>query len=185
MLSSCTKWVKEKTSEFSTLAFNVLYCPLITFQDFADTIPGHGGIMDRFDCQLLMGVFVNVYIASLIRYIETLPILHNKQGFMKYYSLHWLHSNANVCKSKPSKPSTVKSGLVICYVVISFMFTINNPVRLVNLLCCYIFMFHQGSTNLIFSCTDFRARKMVLRARSCTQNQVCIKQWRRALIYIV
>lgn len=36
-------------------------------QDFADTIPGHGGIMDRFDCQYLMATFVNVYIASFIR----------------------------------------------------------------------------------------------------------------------
>ena len=27
----------------------------------------------------------------------------------------------------------------------------------------------QGSTNLIFACTDFRAHKMVLRARSCRQ----------------
>ncbi|KAG7280924.1 hypothetical protein CRUP_009211 [Coryphaenoides rupestris] len=35
--------------------------------DFADTIPGHGGIMDRFDCQYLMATFVNVYIASFIR----------------------------------------------------------------------------------------------------------------------
>ncbi|KAF3850469.1 hypothetical protein F7725_012241, partial [Dissostichus mawsoni] len=37
-------------------------------KDFAYTIPGHGGIMDRFDCQYLMATFVNVYIASFIRF---------------------------------------------------------------------------------------------------------------------
>ena len=30
-------------------------------------IPGHGGVMDRFDCQFLMATFVNVYIHSFIR----------------------------------------------------------------------------------------------------------------------
>ena len=43
----------------------------------------------------------------------------------------------------------------------------------------------QDPTNLIFACTDFRAHKMVLRARSCMQNYVCIKHSLWALGYIV
>lgn len=35
-------------------------------KDFGDTIPGHGGFMDRFDCQLIMASFVYVYFQTFI-----------------------------------------------------------------------------------------------------------------------
>jgi len=36
-------------------------------KDFGHSIPGHGGMTDRMDCQFLMGVFIYVYYSSLIR----------------------------------------------------------------------------------------------------------------------
>lgn len=35
-------------------------------KDFADTIPGHGGLTDRFDCQTLMGTFTYFYLREIV-----------------------------------------------------------------------------------------------------------------------
>lgn len=36
-------------------------------KDFGHSIPGHGGMTDRMDCQFLMGLFSYVYYSSLVR----------------------------------------------------------------------------------------------------------------------
>ena len=40
-------------------------------KDFSDSIPGHGGVTDRVDCQFLMGLFSYVYLMSFIKVVKT------------------------------------------------------------------------------------------------------------------
>ena len=36
-------------------------------QDFGNSIPGHGGVSDRMDCQLIMAAFVYFYYQSFMK----------------------------------------------------------------------------------------------------------------------
>ena len=38
----------------------------IKIKDFADTIPGHGGVTDRMDCEMLNGAFVYIYLSQFV-----------------------------------------------------------------------------------------------------------------------
>ncbi|KAE8683150.1 Phosphatidate cytidylyltransferase 2 [Hibiscus syriacus] len=38
----------------------------ISQSDFGDSIPGHGGITDRMDCQMVMAVFAYIYLQSFV-----------------------------------------------------------------------------------------------------------------------
>jgi len=38
----------------------------LKIKDFADSIPGHGGFADRFDCHIVCAFFVYMYLTQVV-----------------------------------------------------------------------------------------------------------------------
>jgi len=65
-------------------------------KDFGASIPGHGGVTDRMDCQLLNGLFVYVYHTNFVRTtIDTSTIF---QLFLKLSSDQQLYLHQMITK---------------------------------------------------------------------------------------
>lgn len=43
-----------------------MYIVYVGIKDFGVSIPGHGGVTDRMDCQIIMGLFVFVYYFNFV-----------------------------------------------------------------------------------------------------------------------
>ena len=67
----------------------------LKIKDFGDSIPGHGGLTDRMDCQCVMGVFAYVYVNNFVKNpVASMSYILDKVSRLLFLLLQVLYSYA-------------------------------------------------------------------------------------------
>lgn len=73
-------------------------------KDFGESLPGHGGVTDRMDCQVLMGAFVWVYYGTFVvsesggdRYGKVMRVVE-RMGTDEMQRLYWVLNDMLVAR---------------------------------------------------------------------------------------
>ena len=70
-------------------------------KDFGQSIPGHGGMTDRMDCQFLMGLFASIYYTSFIKVNWNSFYLGLDLKVMYVHDYVWMKLGFSLCVCVP------------------------------------------------------------------------------------
>ncbi|KAJ1965501.1 phosphatidate cytidylyltransferase [Dipsacomyces acuminosporus] len=82
-------------------------------KDFGSSIPGHGGLTDRFDCQFIMAAFSHLYHSSFIKIhsVSIDSLLHMFLALSADQKLELYQTIQNYLETAGSLPETVKAAV--------------------------------------------------------------------------
>lgn len=85
-------------------------------KDFAETIPGHGGITDRLDCQVINSCFSSIYLANFVKHVGgslTLGMLLTKIELVSdEHMLHLYEALGKMVEARGLLPASTAAAAV-------------------------------------------------------------------------
>ena len=73
-------------------------------KDFSDSIPGHGGFADRFDCHIVIAFFVYIYLTQVVysnshnveKIFDYIEKLEQEDKYQIYLKMHEMYGNSTM-----------------------------------------------------------------------------------------